>query len=191
MVQTQEVNNTETSGSPWNWPDIPVPFHPNLYKQQRQGTDLPGIERSHNLPRRCLGQLCVSLRSLFIRIASDILWKNFLISSRYIFTPETFDKHFTPAVLSETSLQFSYFLRVQRGIVNLFHLFTLFSSLQSAPPACIYRIIVHKIDKCPRGKKQHKTQLAGVPHHSALLCSCLLGRKESHSSLLVPRIFFV
>lgn len=95
-------------------------------------------------------------------------------------------------LLSAQKLPHSFliFSQYREAFFNPSHLFTFSSSLQSATPACIYSIIVHKIDECPREKSQHKTQPAGVPHHSAPLRWCLLGRKESHSPLLDPQTFF-
>lgn len=95
-------------------------------------------------------------------------------------------------LLSAQKLPHSFliFSEHREAFFNPSHLFTFPSSLQSATPACIYSIIVHKIDECPREKSQHKTQPAGVPHHSAPLRSCLLGKKESHSPLLVSQTFF-
>lgn len=95
-------------------------------------------------------------------------------------------------LLSAQKLPHSFliFSQYREAFFNPSHLFTFSSSLQSATPACIYSIIVHKIDECPREKSQHKTQPAGVPHHSAPLRWCLLGRKESHSPLLAPQTFF-
>lgn len=95
-------------------------------------------------------------------------------------------------LLSTQKLPHSFliFSQYREAFFNPSHLFTFSSSLQSATPACIYSIIVHKIDECPREKSQHKTQPAGVPHHSAPLRWCLLGRKESHSPLLAPQTFF-